>query len=500
MSRAVAAVLLVVACSSAPPPAPVVPAPAPAPVVAAAPTLSGIWLGTLDTGGKGLRVQLHLDLATTPPACSLDSLDQGAAGIPCDHVVASATALALQVPAVHGALQGTVSADANTITASWTQGGPEMALVLTRQQRATAVEKIAMDPEMPAVDVAKIEAVIDADLANVVPKLTAESGIGVTIGVVEHGKRAVFSYGAVKPDSVFEIGSITKTFTGLVLAQMVEQKKVKLDEPVRELLPKGTVEKPASGAEITLLDLSAQRSGLPRMPDNFAPKDDANPYVDYGAKELYAYVAKHGVARPDGAKFEYSNLGVGLLGQALAVRAGKSYDALVREEVTGPLGMTETAVVLSPALSKRFVGGHGAANAPNHAWDFDALAGAGAVRSTANDMLTYLEAQLHPDKVSGKGAAAKTLPAALAASHEVRGDADGDMQIALNWFRMGQGGAYWHNGATGGFSAFAVFDPAHDFAVVVLFNRSVDDGSFADDLGRHVAQRLLGVPTPTLSL
>ena len=95
----------------------------------------------------------------------------------------------------------------------------------------------------------------------------------MTIGIVVHGKRKIFSYGGVKPDSVFEIGSITKTFTGLVLAQMVEQKTVRLDEPVRELLPKGTVAQPA-GKEITLLDLSTHRSGLPRNPDNVHPKDE----------------------------------------------------------------------------------------------------------------------------------------------------------------------------------------------------------------------------------
>jgi CubicO group peptidase (beta-lactamase class C family) len=463
------------------------------------PSFTGIWLGTLATGGKGLRLQLHLDLSTTPATCALDSLDQGAMAIPCEPA-ADPTNLQLGVPAVKGTLTGTLSDDGKTITGTWSQGSAEIPLVLTRQATSLPPVKIAMDPEMPAVDVAKIQSVLDGDLANIVPKLTADSGLGITIGVVEHGTRAVFSYGAVKPDSVFEIGSVTKTFTGLVLAQLVEQKKVKLDDPVRALLPKGTVAAPASGPEITLLDLSAQRSGLPRMPDNFAPKDDANPYVDYDAKALYAYVAAHGVARPDGAEFGYSNLGVGLLGQALVVRTGKSYDALVREEITAPLGMADTGVALSPALTKRFVAGHGAGNAPQHAWDFGALAGAGALRSTANDMLTYLDAQLHPEHVTGKSAASKTLPAAIAASHEVRGEAGGNMHIALNWFKLDGSGAYWHNGATGGYSSFALFDPAHDFAVIVLFNRSVDDGMFADELGQHIAQRLLGAAAPSLSL
>ncbi len=102
-----------------------------------------------------------------------------------------------------------------------------------------------------------------------------------------------------------------------MLSQMAEQGKVTLDEPVRELLPDGTVAKPA-GDEITLLDLATQHSGLPRLPDNLKPADPANPYADYGAANLYAFMAKQGVAKPKDADFLYSNLGMGLLGQALA--------------------------------------------------------------------------------------------------------------------------------------------------------------------------------------
>ncbi len=137
------------------------------------------------------------------------------------------------------------------------------------------------------------------------------------IGVVHHGARQIFVYGDTKENSIFEIGSITKTFTGLIFARMVEQGKVKLDEPVRELLPKGTVAKP-DGLEITLVDLATQHSGLPRLPDNMHPADIKDPYADYGPANLYQFIAKQGVSRPANAGFGYSNLGVGLLGQALA--------------------------------------------------------------------------------------------------------------------------------------------------------------------------------------
>src|SRR5690242_10298078 len=105
------------------------------PVAAQPKSLGGIWLGTLNMG-KDLRLQLHLDLAKTPAGCSLDSLDQGATAIPCTTVTATATALSIDVPAVKGALSGTVSTDGDTVTATWTQGGMSVPLVLKRQATA----------------------------------------------------------------------------------------------------------------------------------------------------------------------------------------------------------------------------------------------------------------------------------------------------------------------------------------------------------------------------
>jgi serine-type D-Ala-D-Ala carboxypeptidase/endopeptidase len=135
---------------------------------------------------------------------------------------------------------------------------------------------------------------------------------------------------------MYEIGSITKTFTGLVLSQMVEQGKVQFDDPMRELLPPGLVPKP-TGGEITLLSLATQHSGLPRLPDNIHPTNPADPYADYRPADLYAFLAKHTVAKPAQTDFLYSNLGFGLLGQALSNRAGVPYPVLLEQEITGPL-------------------------------------------------------------------------------------------------------------------------------------------------------------------
>jgi CubicO group peptidase (beta-lactamase class C family) len=377
-------------------------------------------------------------------------------------------------------------------------------LVLTRQASAIEPRKPQVDPALPPVDVASLKDVLDKDLAAALDKgdLAAGTDAGVTIGVVEHGVRVILAYGATKADSVFEIGSITKTFTGLLLAQMAQQNKVRLDEPVRALLPPGTVAAPTSGPEITLLDLSAQRSGLPRLPDNMKPADPSNPYADYDKKALYAFVASHGLAAPAKPEFGYSNLGVGLLGQALADRAGTTYEALVHDEITGPLAMSDTAIALTPSMRARLAAGHDGQHKPARTWDLDALAGAGALRSTAADMLVYLEAQLHPDRLppaAGATAKGKTLAAAINASHVPQEEAGPGMHIALNWLRVDETGSFWHNGATGGYSAFAIFNPEKDFGVVVLCNTSVGDRSFADDVGAHVAQRLSGRPAVSLA-
>ncbi|MGA3373546.1 MAG: serine hydrolase domain-containing protein [Terracidiphilus sp.] len=474
-------------------------------------SVDGIWLGTLTAGSASLRIQLHIKSDSTGHEfCTLDSVDQGAMGNECAKAVFVAADFSFEVPILHGSWSGKLSADGNTLTGTWSQGSP-LTLNFTRQSTALAAAPIAppkFDPALPPVSAADLQAVLDKDLAEALKtgRLAPSTGAGVSIAVVEHGVRRVFSYGAAKADSIFEIGSISKTFTGLILSQMVEQGKVKFDEPVRELLPPGTAAKPA-GDEITLLDLGTQHSGLPPLPDNFSPANPANPYADYAAANLYAYLAKHGLGRPAKSSFLYSNLGLGLLGQALAVRSGQPYPALLKEEVTDPLGLNDTTVALSPEQQARFIPGDSGDHQPAHAWDFDALAGAGGIRSTAGDMLTYVEANLHADTLkpatpstSAQSPAARSLSSALTQQHDLRADAMPGMRIALAWLYETESGNYWHNGATGGYSAYAFFNPKGDYAAVVLLNTTVSrEGSFADRLGQHISQRLAGKPAISLA-
>ncbi len=465
----------------------------------------GVWLGTLAAGAQTLRLQLHLQPDTTGPgACVLDSIDQKAFGIPCTVAVDGAH-ITVKVPSVAGGWDGNLSADGKTLTGTWSQG-TGLPLSFTRQATAIPPSTGAasgVDPAKAPVPVRELKGVLDSDLAATVASgaFAPATHAGITVGVVQGGHREIFTYGIAKPDSLFEIGSITKTFTGLILAQMTQQGLVHLDEPVRALLPAGTVQKPATGAEITLLDLSDQHSGLPRMPSNFAPANPANPYADYNRKLLYAFIATQGVALPPNAPFGYSNLGVGLLGQALADRAGVAYPELVHGQITGPLGMHDTAIALTPALQARLLQGYDSDRQPAHVWDLDALAGAGAIRSTAADMLTYLEAQLHPDRLPASATATpagKTLPAALAQSHVVHAEVSPGMHIALNWFHYDDSGSFWHNGGTGGYSTYALFNPAEDFGIIVLTNSGPGPHSLADSLGMHIAQRLEGKPAIAL--
>jgi CubicO group peptidase (beta-lactamase class C family) len=472
--------------------------------------VEGIWLGALPGGATPVRIQVIVKSdAAGRLSCTVDSPDQRVMGMQCANAVFSSDSFSFDIPAVSAHWNGSLSADGQALSGTLTKGGAT-ALNLQRQSAALAASGPVIrryDAAMPPVDVAGLQAELDRDLAEAMKSglLAPATGVGVSIGVVEHGVRRIFSYGAVKPDSIFEIGSTTKTFTGLMLAQLVVQGKVKIDEPVRELLPPGTVAKP-DGVEISLLDLATRRSGLPRFPANIKFNAAENPYADYHAADLYAFLGKNGVAKAkqEGGLAAYSDLGFGLLGQAMANRAGMPYAALLTEEITGPLGLNDTTIPLSAAQQLRFLTGtNGADHRRARALDFDALAGAGAIRSTAGDMLTYLEANLHPESlkpVPGSTGTA-TIAAALSLSHQLQGaDIWPGMRIALAWLYQTNTGNYWHNGATAGFSSYIFFNPQGDYAGVVLLNASAGvDDSFVDRLGQHIGQRLGGRPAISLA-
>jgi len=234
-----------------------------------------------------------------------------------------------------------------------------------------------------------------------------------------------------------------------------------------------------AGRKITLRDLSTQTSGLPRMPTNFHPRDPGNPYADYTEDRLFSYLSAYTLPRDIGSIYEYSNVGVGLLGTALGRKAGESYESMVRSRILGVLGMNDTAVALSPRLKSRLAIGHNTALKPVRNWDFSALAGAGALRSTANDMLTFLAANLDLVK-------SPLAPAMAAEVSARRPTLTPHLEIAYGWHVFTSNGKviYWHNGQTAGYHGFMGYDPATHVGVVILSNV----GSFTgiDDLGHHL--------------
>ena len=227
----------------------------------------------------------------------------------------------------------------------------------------------------------------------------------MVVGALRGGEQRVAGYGVLDagrqpPDehSIFEIGSVTKVFTTLVLADMVLGGEVALDDPAQKYLP-STVQMPTwRGQEITLLHLATHTSSLPRLPSNLSKtiKDQANPYANYQVGDMYEFFSGYKLRRPIGSREEYSNLGMGLLGHVLGLVAGKSYEDLVSERILRPLALNDTSITLNPDQQTRQAPGHTSDGKGTANWDTPALPGCGALRSTMNDVLSFMAASMNP--------------------------------------------------------------------------------------------------------
>ncbi|PKL76324.1 MAG: serine hydrolase [Candidatus Melainabacteria bacterium HGW-Melainabacteria-1] len=320
-------------------------------------------------------------------------------------------------------------------------------------------------------------------------------GAGVVMATIDaKGQTCFFKHGVLKvgevrevnEHTIFEIGSISKVFTALLLAQQVESGKLKLDTPVQDLLPTARIPK-GSNRAITVQDLATQMSGLPRLPLNLNPSDPANPYADYTESQLWTFLASYSLPRPVGSEYEYSNLGFGLLGQALSQPAGRSYEALVQEHLLDPLQLKDTGINLARNQWQRFADGH-AGRMPVPHWDLTSLAGAGALRSSATDMSRFMAAAM--------GALDTPLATAFALVSKPHVDTGKPaLMMGLGWHILQIDGRQlvFHDGGTGGFASFAGFDPLSRQGVVVLANSS----NFPSPaLGLHLLNSALPLPQP----
>jgi CubicO group peptidase (beta-lactamase class C family) len=267
----------------------------------------------------------------------------------------------------------------------------------------------------------------------------------------------------VDEDTVFEIGSTSKVFTAILLADMVERNEVSFEDPIEQFLPSGVAVPTRGGRSITLIDLATHTSGLPSIPDNFAPSDMNNPYADYTVEQMYEALEQVNLTRDIGSQYEYSNFGMGLLGHILSLQSGMSYEELVITRITNELGMPDTRITLTPKMKNHLAIGYRDGE-PFPLWDIPTLAGAGALRSTVRDMLTFLAANM--DLIESQ------LSAAMQITHEPHYPLDASMEVGLAWHirALNHTHVIEHHGATGGYWCFAGFIKDKKTGVVVLTN------------------------------
>ncbi len=414
----------------------------------------GSFAGTLEPApGTKLRLVLHLQEAQEGGGLvgSLDSLDQGARGIALSAIDLSADTLRFWVPAVGGSYEGKWDPAGNKWVGNWSQGGAGLPLAWTPLPTSTRPPLAATKNwTMPSP-----AALAEAAVANR-PALALGVGTvdGSRIQTTVRGGAAHSASDATR----FEIGSITKVLTDLLLADMVVKGEVRLDQPVRDLLPAGVLSD-GGNRPITLRDLATHYSGLPRLPSNLAPTDPSDPYADYGQAKLYAFLKSWSPDRKPGAMFEYSNLGVGLLGHALALKAGKPYEQLLTERILLPLGMKD-----SDFSDRNLAVPHGPDGKATKAWKLSALAAAGGLRSTTADMTRFAAALLDP-------------PAQLRAAvrmmldHPLKPTQDfSQIRLGLLTVPTSEGLLLNHDGGTGGMRSSLFLDQPRKRAVVVLSN------------------------------
>jgi len=336
---------------------------------------------------------------------------------------------------------------------------------------------------------------IRALLAEVVPDTRSH---GIILGLLEpDGSRRVIAYGSTGPSgaplnagSVLEIGSLSKVFIGVLLADMIQRGEVELTEPIAGLLPPHVRVPTRSGREITLLDLATHTSGLPTMPGNFPEPENAEAYAGYTVDQMYEFLSSYELPKDPGGESQYSNL-ISLLGYGLARRAGKPYEVLLRERIFSPLGMEETAVTLTAEMERRMTEGSSGFGDPQPHFVAPAFAPSGGLKSTINDMLDFVEANLVEADTG--------LYAALRYARQPQrpiGDS-GDF-YGLGWGTDSLGHAVGHSGGTFGYNSYIYIDSEKRRALVALANFS---GNRANEVGVHLLdQAEFPRPRPLVAL
>jgi CubicO group peptidase (beta-lactamase class C family) len=323
---------------------------------------------------------------------------------------------------------------------------------------------------------------VDAAVRSYIERLAAT---GLSIGILRNGEQYFYNYGELRKgssqlpteNSLYEIGSITKTFTAILLTEAVQSGRIRLNDPVSKYLPDSVGPLKYEGKDITIQMLSNHSSGLPRMPANFAKyaSDPFNPYKLYGTNQLFEFYKQFKPYRQPGTFYEYSNLAVGTLGVILEKIHNKTYEQLITEKICRPLKMTDTRQFIPKTDSQRVAIGYNEQGTYNGPWDFQAFAGAGALRSSASDMLKFAAANID----TGNSA----LHKAIQATHLVT-FTEGNTKTALGWIiiRPGINEVLFHNGGTGGYRSYLAINKEKKFAVIVLSNTNIGVDGIGNEL------------------
>ena len=310
--------------------------------------------------------------------------------------------------------------------------------------------------------------------ALVAPIVNQDRTLAVVVGIVSHDQSSFFCYGhpfpqtdaAATPDTIFEIASASKVFTTTLLAQMVENGLVELDEPVGNLLP----EVKHLSTKITLLSLATHTSGLPAMPSNLlwhTVRNPKNPYAAYSDKDLFQFLNSYKTqSTPIPAPYSYSNVGYAVLSHALANRLGQTFEMAIETKVCQPLGLKDTAFRLKSEQRQRLAPGFSSPGRSTSNWELGALEGAGGLLSSARDVVHFIQA--HLGVVGGLTERVRTL------SHTPKARITPKSQIALGWtvdeIDSGTAQICWKDGAAAGYRSFLGFNQEKEFGVVVLTN------------------------------
>lgn len=324
------------------------------------------------------------------------------------------------------------------------------------------------------------------------PYLENDVVVGMTVGVLRGYESVVRGYGRLSMDdsrapdgrTLYEIGSVSKVFTGLLLADAVTHGRMSLETPVEVLLPEGlAMPRHGEASPIRMRHLATHTSGLPRLPDNLQPADANNPYADYDGKRLAAFLRSYKPAKKPGEEAVYSNLGVGLLGAILAFDRKTSYEKTLAARLVEPLGLEDTLVQLDDTRQARLAPPHVAPGVSGHEWQLNKLVGAGGIRSTVDDLLRFAGAHLDPPE----GRLGEAIDLAWRVHQE---PLDKNVfAMGLGWHVARDGASRWHNGQTGGYHAALFVNRKLGAASVVLTNTATGE---VDALGEQLLRLAAG--------